>query len=428
MYTDPTAEPMKLGNYFSAKSAVCPACSAEVKSGINFCTECGAPLEPDSPPEPVCSTCGGEGATLAAERVFCRECRWLRPLGREYKLPVDAFLWKFDADAMKALRSMGPLTTAAHSISKRVGRPWLEASIGGVRLSERQLPWIFEQAVRAARIVGLPVMPEIYVSGDQGWEADTLGSDSSSFVVLGSMLTRFRKPELSFILGREMGHCRAGHTLWRTIAQLASGHLQKRQPLFSQGLLQFLHPSRLVETAIDAPLMAWSRQATITADRAGLLVSGQMDVARRVFLTSSLRLFPLYEQIDMGAWLEQEREAADMTSQLSEWTSASAPYLNRRIQLASQFTASDEFRAWRKEIEKVLPPETELAPTPARSNLPRPQTPSVPEPNPDAVRFLCQSCSKPIRIARAALAARSTANIRCPFCKTVCQFAVPQPS
>ena len=92
---------------------------------------------------------------LPASKVYCAGCRWLRPLGPDYVVPVETFLWRLDADAMRVLRSLGPLTSAAHAISERVGRPWFEASVNGLRLSERQLPDVFAIAIKAARIVGL---------------------------------------------------------------------------------------------------------------------------------------------------------------------------------------------------------------------------------------------------------------------------------
>ena len=97
-----------------------------------ICQSCGA----DSQAQPLadymyahaCKTCGGDGARLPAEDVMCPECCWLRPLGVGYEMPVEAFLWRLDAEAMMRLRSLGPVTAAAHHISERYGRPWFEAS------------------------------------------------------------------------------------------------------------------------------------------------------------------------------------------------------------------------------------------------------------------------------------------------------------
>ena len=113
-------------------------------------------------------------------------------------------MWRFDAEAMNVLRSIGPLNSAAHALSERVGRPWFEAQVNGLRLSEKQLPDIFALAIRAARIVGLPYLPEIYVSGEHMWDAATMGSNSSAFIALGSVLTMLRGDDLLYVLGREM--------------------------------------------------------------------------------------------------------------------------------------------------------------------------------------------------------------------------------
>jgi Zn-dependent protease with chaperone function len=408
---------MRLPGFFPL-AATCPVCDSHAKPGAKFCMSCGGsldapPVPPESPAPPKCGGCGGEGQSLPVEQAYCPECRWLRPLGPDYHLPVGSFMWKYDADAMKALQSLGPLTAAAHSISRKIGRPWLEAAVNGVRLSERQLPHVFKTAVRAARIIGLSTLPEIYVSGDQGWDAMTLGSEKRSFVVLGSMLTRFRGPELLFVLGREMGHCRADHALWRTIIQLASGNFEKKASVFNEGLLQFLHPSRLVTGAIDAPLMAWSRQSTITADRAGLLVCGKVDAARRFFLASTLRLLPLLNEIDMPVWLEQEQEAEDMTSQLSEWTSAHVPYLSRRLRIIREFSTSDGFRNWREAIESLT------------GSGPDPSPPTVPRAAAGPMRFACAACGGAIKIDPVLFAGRTSANIRCPLCKGISKITIP---
>ncbi|MBK6703875.1 MAG: hypothetical protein IPG56_09050 [Caulobacteraceae bacterium] len=204
----------------------CPRCNAPSDGTARFCTQCGSPFGAAAvvPSQPYygmgCTTCSGDGSRLAADKVYCPTCRWLRPLGDNYQIPVEAFLWRLDADAMNTLSGIGPLNSAAHGLSEKIGRPWFEASVNGLRLSEQQLPDIFELAIKAARIVGLQHLPEIYISGQQMWDSVTMGSQTSSFVALGSVLTNFRGDDLLYLIGREMGHARAGHALWNTVVQL----------------------------------------------------------------------------------------------------------------------------------------------------------------------------------------------------------------
>jgi len=54
---------------------------------------------------------------------------------------------------------MKTLNAAAQAVSEKVGRRWIESTFNGVLLGEKQLPQIYGQAVRAARILGMSHMP-----------------------------------------------------------------------------------------------------------------------------------------------------------------------------------------------------------------------------------------------------------------------------
>lgn len=409
----------------------CAVCRGALAPDARFCTHCGtqvgAPGAASFDPFASafgCRTCGGNGARLAADRVYCAECRWLRPLHPTYAMDVDAFLWRLDADAMNVLRSLGPLTAAAQAVSERVGRPWFEASVNGLRLSERQLPDIFATAVRAARIMALPYLPEIYVSGDQMWDATTLGTDTSAFIVIGSVLTNYRGDDLLYILGREMGHVRAGHALWKTVMQFISGRARHRS-IMGDGVMRLLNPAKLVESAIDAPLMAWARHSEITADRAGMLVVGKEDVARRVLTTWTLKSFPLQQRINIDAWLEQENAIETEMTRISEWTMSSTPYLAGRLRLLREFAASEQMRGWRAVIAHWAPAPVEppAAPAAAQANAP-----SAPDPN--SVRLVCPQCKEAMRIPKSAIdGATGPVNVRCPnvSCRAVLTVS-PRPT
>lgn len=416
----------------------CPGCAMPLAEGARFCSQCGQAADGTAAVfQPAfysaCPACGGEGARLSPERVYCGTCRWLRPLAPGYDLPVEAYLWRLDADAMNVLASLGPLTTAAQMVSERVGRPWFEASVNGLRLSETQLPDIFALAIRAARIVGLPTLPEIYVSGENMWDAMTLGTATSSFIVLGSVLTNFRGEDLLFLLGREMGHCRAGHALWKTVSQFVSGKTH-RHTLMGDGFLKMLNPAKIVESAVDMPLMAWARHAEITADRAGLLVVGKEEVARRVLQTWTFRSFPLLARLNPEAWREQESES-DQVTLAAEWAMSSTPYLAGRLRSLREYAAEEDARGWRAVIDHWMPPLPALpAPPPAappRAAGPVGPTPPPPLPpaDPNTLRLVCVSCKEPMRIPKSALEGKDVVNVRCPNASCRMVLAVrPRPA
>lgn len=380
----------------------CTSCQDVLLHDQPFCTRCGTATKfgHDSHPHTGdwgCRSCGGDGRKLPPNEVFCVSCRWLRPLGPGYHMPTEAFQWSFDKQAMDTLRSIGPLTAAANALSNRVSRPWLEASVNGVRLGPDQLPDIFYPAVRAARIMALPRMPEVYVSGEQMWDCMTLGGEHEAFIVIGSVLTSIKGSDLDFLLGRQMGHVAAGHALWKSVMQFVTGR-QANRTIMGNGIMQFVNPMKLVETAIDAPLMAWARHAEITADRAGSMVVGAKEPAHRVLSQWSLKSFPLYNRLNLAALERDVAASDDRQIQFSEWTMSSTPYLARRLKIMDEYLKSDLFKGWRAIIEHWTRPP--------------PAPPPVPDPN--VIRLTCVSCGSPMRLAKKDIEGKEKAKVKCP--------------
>jgi Zn-dependent protease with chaperone function len=400
----------------------CRSCAARLPAGSRFCTECGAQMQAIAMHS--CMTCGGDGSLLTAGKVYCPQCRWLRPLAPDYVMDVNAFLWNLDAQAMTVLESLGPVTAAARALSGRVGRPWFEATVNGIRLGEQQFPDIFSLGIRAARIMGLRQMPELYLSGEMLWDAMTLGSDEQAFIVLGSVLTYFKGDELLYLLGREMGHIRAGHVMWRTASKFLTGSTHMNRSIMGSGLLSALTPGKLLENAIDAPIMAWARQSEITADRAGLLVAGNVDVARKVTMSASLKSFPLYQRINQEDWLKQEEASEDQFMRISEMTMSTLPYLARRMKLLREFGTAEHTLAWRRYIDAAAP-----AAAPAARPV-APVEPVAPAPPPEEVwRFSCKACQAPIRVPRSRLAGKPVVRVTCPrpACRVEMNCRPPRP-
>lgn len=350
----------------------------------------------------ICRTCGGYGQGLPEKAVVCKECRWLRPIVPGYQVDSSAFAWAADAKAMAVLRSMTPLNAAAKAVSEKVGRRWVEVSFNGVLLGEKQMPQIYGQAVRAARILGMSHMPDVYLSGERPWDMLTFGSDKDSFVVVGSALAgNFQAVDMLFLLAREMGHCRAGHALWKTVIRFFLGEQGPAKGFMAGGIFNaILSPTALVGGAIEMPLLAWARQAEITADRAGMLAVGNEEVARRVLLSWSLKSSFMYRQLNIDAWLEQQSEEDDSYSKLSELTTSSTPYLGPRLKLLSQYAQSEELKRYLSLISETI----------KRASPQKPLT----NPSTDVVRIKCSGCGKPLRIPKTVLEGKTQLPVKCP--------------
>lgn len=427
-----------------------PAGSTTAQAPAAVSTPAAAPanLPPISGKQPPpCKVCRNTGAGLGEETLVCAECSWLRPLVPGYTLDRSVFLWAQDGQAMTKLQSISALHTAAKSISEKVGRPWIESTFNGIRLGPRQFPDIWIRAVLAARILGLPKMPDVYISGDSQWNTYTYGTDTSAFVVLGTaILNNFQNDDLLFVLAREMGHCRAGHALWKTVARFLAGDDSVHKGLLSGGVLNAisLSPTKWIQDAVDFPLMAWSRQADITADRAALLAIGDEAQARRVLLAWSIRSSRLLKQVNIDEWMKQEEGSDDQMTRFSEMTTSASMYTTRRLRLLGQAAREPDLMRWSQSIQPIrkrLTPQaqppisglTAAAPV-VRRPLPGPSTvPAAgltagavrgPAPAPaaaqsDSVRVICNKCQGAMRIPLAVLRGKTSLNVRCPKCQNI---------
>jgi predicted Zn finger-like uncharacterized protein len=416
---------------------ICPHGHGAGFPEAHFCHACGTPLVPQAlevpqtldpeqphvlqsaPTQPapkapaVCATCGGKGAHLAADQDVCTECGWLRPLLPDYHLDRSVFLWAQDGQAMSHLDSFSALTSAARAVSDHVGRPWIEATFNGIRVGPKQLPDVWAQAVLAGRILGLSTMPDVYVAGDSMWQTYTFGSETSSFIVLGtSLLNNFHDDDLLFVLAREMGHCRAGHALWKTVLRFVAGNYGPKSSLTSGGLMGALNPLKLVWSAVEMPLMMWSRQSEITADRAGLMAVGDEAIARRVLLGWSIRSSTFLKRVNIDEWMKQEVDSDAAMTRVSEFTTSTTMYTTRRLRLLGQAARETELMRWSASIQpvrkRILPPPP-----------PKPARPAKPDAAANFLRIVCARCQTPMRIPHSVLAGKSSLNVRCPNCQTV---------
>lgn len=448
-------------------------------AGTRFCQTCGIPIKANAPTEWSPEDSGdlpeivGQGPSRSAEpkptfrcaacgqsqterQVVCTFCGSIKPIDPDYAIDPSVFQWSLDGQAMARLRSIKPLVAVAQSVSSRVGKPWIEANFNGIRLGPKQMPQIYAMAVQAARILGLKRMPSIYVSGARPWDALTFGSDDDAFVVMGSALVScFQKGDLMFLFARQMGHILAGHALWKTVIQFLLGEQNAVGGMMRNGVAGLLDPTRLIEGAIELPLIAWARQAEITADRAGLLVSGGLEAARRTLIMWSLKSPLLYRQINLQAWLEQqEMDTADSNIRLAEAVSTATPYLTRRLKLIQEYDRSLIVQQFRQHVMTLLPkrPSTTAPLAPASSPQPgasgtqdrathsRPTatashpnlaatldpltvaaTGSLPAASGQAlaasknnVQFVCPACQRNIQFDPGAAGEKSQVAIRCP--------------
>jgi predicted Zn finger-like uncharacterized protein len=271
-------------------------------------------------------------------------------------------------------------------------------------------------------------MPDVYISGDSMWNTYTFGTENSAFIVLGTaILNNFQNDELLFVLAREMGHCRAGHALWKTVTRFLTGDLTVSHSVLSDGLLNAISPTKLIHGALDMPLMMWTRQSDITADRAGLLALGDENLARNVLLAWSIRSARLLKQVNIDEWMKQEEDSGDHMTRFTEMATSSAMYTTRRLRLIGQAAREPELMQWSQSIQpyrkQFTPPTKPVPGAPAARHTPLTHSPapaSATTTTPaDSIRAICTNCKAAVRVPLAVLRGKSSLNVRCSQCQTI---------
>lgn len=187
-----------------------------------------------------------------------------------------AFEHEADRAALAGLRNM----TGFESLLKKVVGAFGEKRIrllflaNAVRINERQNPDLYKTFVEACEILDLDTVPELYVTQSPDLNAMAVGIDQPFIVVNSAMVQSCSKEELRCVLGHETGHILSGHALYHTMLVVL---LRIMQAVVPRAIIMMALPILLA-------LQEWSRKSELSADRAGLLVSQDLEVSYQVCL------------------------------------------------------------------------------------------------------------------------------------------------
>jgi Zn-dependent protease with chaperone function len=185
-----------------------------------------------------------------------------------------------------------------------------------VKVSERQFPRIQRIAQHCADTLHIPT-PHVYIVNEPHLNAATYGTNEDAFIMVHSALVdHYSDEELLTVIGHECGHIHNSHVVYLTAL-----HVLTR---VAGAVVQWA-----MQPAVVA-LLAWSRRAEITCDRAGMLCSKSGEVSGRALTKLALGSRKLYEEFNLEAFLEQYDEGKEGIGKYME-AFASHPYLPKRV-------------------------------------------------------------------------------------------------
>lgn len=371
-----------------------------------FCTSCGAPL-----PETArfCNRCGQPVAPLPASRP---------PAGSGFALVPGEFEHPSMQAMNQTLRRSLVLNRMAESLSQKVGKPWYESCFNSVEVTDKQYGRVFELAGIAARRIGFDGVPSVYIEADRGYQSNTYGSEKDSFVNIGTFLPKLlTDQELLFILGHEFGHLKCRHALWTTVSLFLVG--QARGNLMSEGILSYVsNPLKIIESGVESVISNWMRVADLTADRAALLVTGDIALARRTLFLLYFRSRKELDEVDVNEWTKQQEAQASAMTKISQLMTSSTPYLGLRLRSLEEFYGSAKYRELKARVDAGS--GLDLAPLfDEKGGLNRFAKPvqGTPAPPAKVITGSCPHCRAAVRLPLAGLTAAGKAIITCARCQ-----------
>ena len=187
-------------------------------------------------------------------------------------------------DALKALPGFDFVVKKFMSIySEKINK--LETTSSMIRLSEKQLPHIYNILLKVCRKLEISV-PELYLKLDREPNAYTMG-DSEIFIVIHSgLLETLTLDQVETVIAHECGHILCHHNLYTTMCV----YIMRGAEHFIGGPI-----SNAIFTAVQYAFFYWMRCSEFSADRVSAYYHGTAEPVIDVMMalagaTSNLNL------------------------------------------------------------------------------------------------------------------------------------------
>lgn len=265
-------------------------------------------------------------------------------------MTAQDFIHPDDAAALKTLKSIPALKTVMEKVFQYGYDQieWAENVTTNVRLSERQMPEIYNRLPPICKKLGIPV-PELYLQMSNIANSWTSGNDKPYIVITLGLIKRCKGEELDAVLAHECGHIVCQHVLYQTLANAIFTFGDS----FSDSIASVV--GSVVMKPLRQALIAWSRASELSADRVACVITPAATLARAL---ARLEMIPKYivDQMDIEAWAEQGKDYEALKNgtawnKIVRWMSnsdADHPYNPVRAYEAMEWEKTDMCRKMRE--------------------------------------------------------------------------------
>jgi Zn-dependent protease with chaperone function len=268
----------------------------------------------------------------------------------------EAFRHPLDRQAEQTLRSVpGFDLVASKFVEYLTERPQFVYQLGNsIQVGSRQYASIHQIFRECLRDLDIYPEPSLFISQSPTVNAFALGRDFPFIVLNSGLLDLVSEAELRTVIAHELGHLKCGHTvlmqmaIWTT--QVVSGLADRTFGL-----------STLVSTGLVAAFFEWLRKAELSADRAALLVTDDL----QPILTNMMRIAggstKYAHELSVDEFIQQSERYQNLDADglnqvykfllynnLSAGVFLSHPFTVERVHYLREWSVSNDYRQIRQ--------------------------------------------------------------------------------
>jgi Zn-dependent protease with chaperone function len=171
-------------------------------------------------------------------------------------------------------------------------------------IDDQSYPEVYAILSGCADTLHIP-MPQLVLKRGAANAAASSTGETAVIQVHQPVLDFFNEAQICWVLGHECGHIAAQHTSLLWVLQVLTQLTQFSEEASALTKLIGFFSTLGLPVAL-APLMAWSRRAEVTADRAALLCGGDLKAAEEALVRLQTNSFRV-ERIDVEDYLRRHR-------------------------------------------------------------------------------------------------------------------------
>ena len=255
-----------------------------------------------------CRYCGQRNQTRVAKNgeARCGRCRLIlseTPHKKFAHLNKNQYVHPADKRALAALRAIPGIDSALKKLLAVTGESAIRVifTASAVKVTPKQCPDLHAKLQVACTTLGVD-MPDLFVQQSPIVNAFTGGVERPVIVLYSQLLERLTDEEVLAVVAHEVGHIHAEHVLYLTAARLIE--FLATAAVVASPLALIV--KELLTMTMRSALLAWSRRAELSCDRAALMVTQDADVIGRTMMKLCGGTFA--SKVDYDQFLAQARD------------------------------------------------------------------------------------------------------------------------